>query len=298
MPRVRAAGGVVWRVGKSDGGARRIEVALVHRPRYDDWSLPKGKLEKRESEFDAAVREVGEELGATVAMSRRLRRIAYRYGTGDEAVDKTVAFWLMRYVGGEFVPNDEVDEVAWLPPEDAAARLSHDVEREVLDEFGALPLPESHVVVVRHAKAGKRSEWHGDDAQRPLDATGVAQADRLVAFVSAFAPDRIVSAAPVRCVQTVTPLARRLGLEVVVDPRFSDDDYVTAPAEAEAGLLALAVPGRTAVVASQGTTIPGLVSALHPASAPAATKKGAVWVLGVVDGTVISADYYPDAGRA
>lgn len=287
-PTIRAAGGVVWRVREG-----RLEVALVHRPRYDDWSLPKGKLDGSESELDAAVREVAEELGSQVAVSRRLSRISYRAGDAP----KTVAFWTMRHTGGAFTPSDEVDEVSWLAPEAAGERLSYDVERDVLDEFGAVPPPDSVIVVVRHAKAGKRSEWRGDDAERPLDATGVAQAARLVDFLGHFRPGRVLSASPVRCVQTVTPFAQAAGLNVRIDPVFSDEDYMAAPGAAEAALLALARPGEVSVVSSQGSAIPGLVESLAPWAGDPATKKGAAWVLSAVDGTIVAADYYPHAAR-
>ncbi|SHF61852.1 8-oxo-dGTP diphosphatase [Jatrophihabitans endophyticus] len=292
---VRAAGGVVWRV--RDG---QVELAVVHRPRYDDWSLPKGKLERGESELAAAVREVGEELGSTVAVSRRLTRVEYTYGEVADAAgatSKTVAYWVMRHVDGTFTPSDEVDAVQWLAPKAAAAQLSYEVERRVLDEYDATPLPDSTVVLVRHAKAGKRSEWRGDDAQRPLDATGVEQAGRLVEFLTRFVPDRVLSADPVRCVQTVTPLAEALGVQVAVDPAFSDDDFAAAPIAAEHALLALARPGRVTVVCSQGSAIPGLLAAVAPWLGDVETKKGAAWVLSTVDGVVSAADYYPHASR-
>jgi 8-oxo-dGTP pyrophosphatase MutT (NUDIX family) len=285
---IRAAGGVVWRVDQG-----KVAVALVHRPRYDDWSLPKGKLDDGESELAAAVREVGEELGCRVAVSRRITRITYDVGV----THKRVAYWVMRYLDGEFVPSDEVDAVAWLPPKQASERMSYDVERRVMTDFVAVPIPESVIVLVRHAKAGKRSEWRGNDAKRPLDPTGCAQAERLTEFLPRFAPDRVISASPVRCVQTVEPLADALGLEVVIDPVFSDDEYASSPGATETALLALAKPNRVTVVCSQGLTIPGLIDRVARGIRPSDTRKGAAWVLSLVDGTVVSADYYEDAAR-
>ena len=285
---VRAAGGVVWRVR-----AGRPQVAIVHRPRYDDWSLPKGKLESGESELAAAVREVGEELGSRVAVGRRLSRISYDY----DDVHKTVAFWSMRHVGGAFEANDEVDEVQWVSPKAAAAHLSYDIERGVMDEFTDLPIADSTVVLVRHAKAGKRTEWRGDDHERPLENTGRSQADRLIGFLGHFAPDRMVSAPPVRCVQTVAPAAAATGLEVTIEPVFSDDGYEQNPQAAQNALLALAKPGRVTAICSQGRTIPSLVELLAPSVRRSDTRKGAAWVLSIVDGTVVAADYYPDAAR-
>ena len=285
---VRAAGGVVWRV--HDGA---VQVALVHRPRYDDWSLPKGKVERGESEMAAAVREVAEELGARVSVSRRLPTIRYR--TGGES--KTVAYWTMRYLSGDFEPNDEVDAVSWLAPQDVRDHLTYADEHSVMADFCSTPLPESLVVLVRHAKAGKRSDWDGDDRLRPLDRSGRAQAARVDSFLEHFAPDRIVSARPVRCSQTVTPLAERLGLTIEPDAMFDDDMFEANPEISEASLRALAVPRHVTVVASQGTTIPGLLDRLAPHLRSTDTRKGAVWVLAFADGALLSADYYANAAR-
>lgn len=288
-PTVRAAGGVVWRV--SDG---TVQVALVHRPRYDDWSLPKGKLEARESELDAAVREIGEELGSRVAVSRRLPRVAYRLPDGGR---KTVAYWTMRHLDGTFTASDEVDDVTWLPVPEAGARCTQDTDRAVLDGLVSTPLPDSVVVLVRHARAGKRSEWSGPDHERPLDAIGRRQAQRFTTYLGYFGADRVLTADPLRCVQTVMPFAEDAGLDVAVEPAFGDEAYARDPQAAETALLALAKPRRVSVVCSQGATIPGLVPALVPDVRSADTKKAAAWVLSFVDGTPVAADYYPQAGR-
>ena len=120
---VRAAGGLVLRSG--DGGA--LEVALVHRPKYDDWSLPKGKLETDESWEDAALREVREETGIQAALREELSSVEY---TDPKGRPKTVRYWRMEPIAGEFTPNKEVDELRWLAPPEAADVLSypHDAE--------------------------------------------------------------------------------------------------------------------------------------------------------------------------
>jgi 8-oxo-dGTP pyrophosphatase MutT (NUDIX family)/phosphohistidine phosphatase SixA len=282
-PTVAAAGGVVWR-----GQHRDIEVALVHRPRYDDWTLPKGKLKDGESELAAAVREVGEEMGAEVAVSRRVGRVQYRH----EGTRKTVAYWAMRYLGGDFVPNDEVDGIEWLAAADASRRLTYAVDLPVLADFAALPVPDSVILLVRHAKAGKRSAWRGDDRLRPLDPAGVAQAQDLAELLRRFAPQRVISADVTRCVQTVEPLATSLGLEVHLDPAFGDDSFVQTPTATETALLALAKPGTVTVVCSQGTTIPALIDTLAPGTDSSDTRKGATWALSFVDGDIIAVDYY------
>jgi 8-oxo-dGTP diphosphatase len=285
---IKAAGAVVWR-----DVAGQVQVAVIHRPRYDDWTLPKGKLDPEESELAAAVREIREEIGAEVGVSRRLGWVEYPV----EGVPKSVAFFCMRYATGRFTPGREVDELVWLSVDDARRRMSHGVYRDILDRFVAMPVPHAVVVLLRHAKAGKRSEWQGEDSNRPLDREGQAQAEYLASTLPYFAVDRIVSADRTRCVLSVTPLAQRLGLQVEVLPAFSDESFMADPEGTVRELLELAKPGSTVVISSQGTAVPGLISRLQikPAPSSVATRKGSFWVLCCSDPTrtpEMSADYY------
>jgi 8-oxo-dGTP pyrophosphatase MutT (NUDIX family) len=127
---VLAAGGVVWRRDK-DGN---VEVLLVHRPKYDDWTLPKGKLDDGESAEEAALREVEEETGLQVELGDELPATDYhdRYGR-----PKNVRYWVMDVTEGEFHPNKEVDEVKWLPVDAAKEALTYPRDRQVLDAFAA-----------------------------------------------------------------------------------------------------------------------------------------------------------------
>jgi 8-oxo-dGTP diphosphatase len=125
---VRAAGGVVFREGP-DGNP---EIAVVHRPRYDDWSLPKGKLEPGESELDGAVREVAEETGLVCRPGRFIGRIAY---IDNRHRHKTVAYWEMEPIAGSFERGAEVDELRWLAPGKAVPLLTYDRDRAVLRQF-------------------------------------------------------------------------------------------------------------------------------------------------------------------
>jgi 8-oxo-dGTP pyrophosphatase MutT (NUDIX family) len=287
-PDVRAAGGVVWRLGKG-----KVEVAIIHRPRYDDWSLPKGKLEEGETNLAGAVREVAEELGSHVAVSRRIGEVTYDVPVGR----KLVTYWVMRHLDGTFAPTAEVDAVEWLRPKAARDQLTYDFDRRVMAEFAAVPIPDSVILLVRHAKAGKRNEWRGTDTDRPLEPAGEAQAARLATLLALFCPDRVVSAEPVRCVETVRPLAERLGLATLIEPVFGDESFAASPRASEDAVLALAKPGKVSVVCSQGTTIPGLVDRLGRGVLDSDTRKGAFWALSAVDGTVVSMDYYEDALR-
>ena len=124
---MKAAGGVVWRRGEEG-----VEVAIVHRPRYDDWSLPKGKLDRGESWEDAAAREVEEEIGVRCELGEELSPIGY---TDHKGRAKAVRYWLMEAVGQHtFEPNDEVDEVRWLKIRKALGRVSYPRDRDVLNE--------------------------------------------------------------------------------------------------------------------------------------------------------------------
>jgi 8-oxo-dGTP pyrophosphatase MutT (NUDIX family) len=125
---VKASGGVVWR-----RGGRGIEIALVHRPRYDDWSFPKGKLHAGESWEEAALREVEEEIGLRCRLGHELPATAYRDNKGRA---KLVRYWMMEPLDGEFAPSHEVDEVRWLPPAAAERLLTYDHDRELVREVG------------------------------------------------------------------------------------------------------------------------------------------------------------------
>src|ERR687886_1549296 len=199
---VRAAGGDLWRLAEGAG----IETALVHRPKYDDWSLPKGKPEEGEHLLETAVREVAEETGLDVVVGRRSVRTEYEVAEGPKRVD----YWLMRVVGGAFEPNAEVDELRWLPVEEACALVSHEHDRAVLADLARTDVPRTpSLLLVRHASAGDRSDFDGPDELRPLDRRGLAQARRLAEVIPLFRPGALATAEPVRCRETLAPLAEQ-----------------------------------------------------------------------------------------
>jgi 8-oxo-(d)GTP phosphatase len=302
-PVVAAAGGVVWRPA-ADGG---IETVVVHRPRYDDWSLPKGKLDAGENALTAAVREVLEETGLHVVVGRRSLRTRYEVAAGPKQVD----YWLMRAVGTEepFEPNDEVDELRWLPVAEAAALMTHEHDRRVVTDLVRDDVPRTpSLLLVRHAKAGSRSDWDGPDDERPLDGKGWRQARQLADVLPVFGPCELLSAERVRCRQTLEPLSERTGLPVRPLPELGEEEFAADP---QAGLAVVErllgrardggeQPGVT-VVCSQGGAIPsvlmslgvrweGVAGRLYP---PAA--KGSVWALGGRPGA-LAADYYREMG--
>ncbi|WP_369139751.1 NUDIX hydrolase [Modestobacter versicolor] len=294
---IPAAGGALWRTG-ADG---ELETALVHRPKYDDWSLPKGKLDAGEHPLVAAVREVDEETGLRVAVGRRSVQTRYDHRSGPKRVD----YWVMEVVGGTFAANDEVDELRWLPVPQAARLVSHDHDRAVIEDLARTDVPRMpRVLLVRHASAGNRGDYAGPDAERPLDRRGRAQAAVLAGVLPVFAPARLLTAPPVRCRQTLAPLADALGLPVGEVPELGEAGFDADPqagVETVRRLLAGdAGPGLT-VVCSQGGAIPsvllalgvrwhGTAGALWPPSA-----KGSVWAVGGTPGA-LTADYYRDFG--
>ena len=276
---VRAAGGVLWRPSP-DG----IEICVVHRPYRADWSLPKGKLDGDEHPVVAAVREVLEETGVHGEPQLRLPEVAY---TMPDGAPKTVEFWLMRAADGPAAdPMDptEVDTVSWLSPADAVARLSYPDDRRLVEHVATLPPVTALTALVRHAHAGKRGEFPGNDALRPLDPKGDAEAERLGAVVSLIAPRRLFAATPLRCKQTLEPLATRLALPIVADGAFAEPaDAAGVPAKAKlaAARLTELRDGPRAAVCSQGKVIPGMLAALTGAADPAPykTPKGTGWIL-------------------
>ncbi|MEU2349267.1 NUDIX domain-containing protein [Modestobacter sp. NPDC049651] len=292
---VPAAGGALWRTGP-DG---ELMTALVHRPRYDDWSLPKGKLDDGEHPLSAAVREVDEETGLQVVVGRRSVQTRYPTRQGPKRVD----YWVMQAVGGSFTPNDEVDELRWLPLEAASALVTHEHDRAVIGDLGRTDVPRMpRLLLVRHASAGSRSDWDGSDDERPLDSQGRREALRLRAVLPLFAPSRLLAAPPVRCRETLEPLAAATGLPLGAAPELGEDAYGDDPQAGLALVDRLLADGRDAgptVVCSQGGAIPsvlmslgvrwaGTAGALWPPSA-----KGSVWALAGRPGALV-ADYYRD----
>ena len=196
-PDVLAAGVVVWR--------HKQEVLLVHRPTYDDWSFPKGKLDPGERLPAAAVREVAEETGLHVRLGPPLR--PQRYANGNRM--KSVSYWVGWTVGhddvGGYLVNDEIDEVAWVPWEEALERLTYPHDRDTLHESRPLRRKTRALIVLRHAVARSRKQWRQDDRQRPLLQSGHRQALDLVPLLAAYDATRVATSSSTRCVQTVVP---------------------------------------------------------------------------------------------
>lgn len=277
---VFAAGAVLWRAGP-DG---HTEIALVHRPRYNDWSLPKGKLDPGETPAHAAAREIVEETGFCCELSRFLTQVTYPVPAPDGGrTGKLVHYFAAQACDGSFSPNEEVDELRWMRIEHARRQLTYVHDERVLDAFDRLPAEVATVLLVRHAKAGKRSEWAADDTLRPLSESGRRQRDALRTLLPLFGPERAYTAPRLRCRQTIAPVAEGAGIGVSSEPRLSEEGYWQDPQAGVQRLLRIAAEPGVALVCSQGAVIPDLVARLATAASmdlgAVRSKKGSVWTL-------------------
>ncbi len=212
---VLAAGAVV---------IRKDAVLLVHRPRYGDWSFPKGKLDRGEFAPVAGVREVLEETGVRIRLGTPLR--PQRYPNGGRM--KTVSYWHGRVVGDPsvdgYVVNDEIDQVEWVPVRKAKRRLSYTFDQATLEEALETEWRTRALVVVRHAHARARKSWRKDDRLRPLLAEGKRDAAKLVPLLGAYGPTRLVTSSSVRCSQTLAPYAEASGWPLQETDGLSQED--------------------------------------------------------------------------
>jgi 8-oxo-dGTP diphosphatase len=282
---IRASGGIVVR--RSAGGP---EVLVVHRPRYDDWSLPKGKDHPGEAPEQAAVREVEEETRVRAVIVAPLPEVAYPTSAGP----KVVRYFVMRAeTTGEFAPNDEVDEIRWVSPEEAARLLSYDHDRNLVAATDLVRAARSGLFyLIRHAAAGSRIEWSGDDHLRPLSRRGERQAAAIAEQMRNAGVERILSSPYLRCRQTVEPLAGILGLDIQEHPSLAE-----AADERHTIDLLETMGGWTVAVSSHGDVIPAMLDRLVRRGltlvSPFDCKKGSTWVLQMEAGVFTTAEYLP-----
>jgi 8-oxo-dGTP diphosphatase len=229
QPDVLAAGCLCWR--RAGNG---LEVLVIHRPRYDDWSFPKGKQDDGETLPETAYREVREEIGLLPRLGVPLPTIRYEVEVGLKAVH----YWAAEFGPGARPEPDgrEVDELRWVGPDEACRMLSNAADREPLARLvelhGRGDLATRPAIVVRHAKAKPRSSWSRAEGDRPLAATGRRQALAVTRLLQVWSPERILTSPWLRCLSTVVPYARKAGVKVRERPQLTEASHKRHPKRA------------------------------------------------------------------
>jgi 8-oxo-(d)GTP phosphatase len=282
---------VLWRQDTADSANPELEIAVIHRPRYDDWSLPKGKVDPGETAPVAAAREVFEETGHHCVLGRRLVNVSYPI---DQGVKK-VYYWAAHATGGEFTAGSEVDGLIWLSAAEAMKKLDYAQDRKVLRRFAKHPANTHTVLVVRHGTAGRKSRFSGDDTKRPLDKRGRAQAEALVAQLMVFGATDVYAADRLRCHQTVEPLAEELGVTIRNEPTLTEESYAKNPKRGRRRVMDIAAVDGTPVICTQGKVIPDLIAwwcerdGVRPDKSR--NHKGSTWVLSLAAGRLVAANH-------
>ena len=254
-PMIQAAGAVLWR--KSNDV--ELQIAIVHRPKYDDWSLPKGKVEPGESHISAGYREIQEETGYESIFGPEIGTVVYIL----EGEPKEVRYWSARATEMTGNPDPaEVDQVEWLAPKKAKEKLTNKDDRSIVDyflEFGADTFP---IILLRHAKALKRTDWDGDDGDRPLEHRGQMQAKRLLPIYMPYNVSEIHTSDALRCIETVDFIARSLQKTPIFSSDLSEYGFAKdreAPLDYVQDLMDRGVP---VIVCSHNPIIPKVVKKL------------------------------------
>ncbi len=251
---VRAAGVVLLRHRESSP-----EVLIVHRPHRSDWSLPKGKVDPGEHLLETAVRECAEETGLTVALRAPLSRQSY-VAMGRP---KTVDYWMADIREDEgFAPDEEIDEIRWVPVDRAAGILTYAHDRELVTE--ALALPEtSPLVILRHAKAMKRSDYSGKiDAQRPLSGKGRTQSKALVPLLDAYGISAVHTSDSMRCTETVKRFAKSLEGKVELESSLSEEAHQENPKRSAKAIRRILESPEPTVICSHRPVMPTIMATL------------------------------------
>ena len=258
---VYAAGAVVWRL--IDG---KLRILLIHRTKYRDVTLPKGKVDPGEMLAETAVREVHEETGIRVFLGVPVGVSRYHLPSSKQ---KVVHYWAAEATSdairaSTFVPNREIAALEWVSVKKARARLSYPVDVEILDFFAQLVddgvLRTFPIIALRHAKALSRGDWDGSDAERPLTDRGLQQAKSIVGPLRAFGVRKIITSDAVRCMQTVTPLAKALDRKTVSTPKISQDAWEDGEDDLRSVVGRRVRSGKPAVLCSHGPVLPGILT--------------------------------------
>ncbi|HJS71422.1 MAG TPA: NUDIX hydrolase [Acidimicrobiia bacterium] len=284
---IQAAGGLVFRF--SDKG--KVKVLAVHRPRYDDWGLPKGKSDKGETPEETALREVFEETGYHCRIVAPLGVTRYRIDRGV----KEVQWFAMRPLPDSpgFKKSKEIDEIRWLGRKKAMKLCDYDNDRNLIAESGLKRLSKTGTLfLVRHATARDRARWKGNDAIRPLTKKGRLQSEALAQYLQGRGIERIYTSPHTRCVQSVEPLAEAIGAKVVEHDALAEGPDVDAAYE-----LCDELVGYNAVLCSHGDVIPAVVNRMMWAGLILESRfycsKASIWEIGLESGRFTVGHYVP-----
>jgi 8-oxo-dGTP diphosphatase len=284
---IRAAGGLLLR--KTTTG--KVRVLIVHRPAYDDWALPKGKLDAGETPQAAGLREVLEETGYRCRIVSQLG--STRHDTTDGA--KEVEWFAMRPLPQSpgFVPTDEIDEIRWLSPKKARRAIDYDNERNLIAETDLDALTRTGTIrLLRHTEAGKRARWIEDDTYRPLTRKGVSQAIAISSSLAQAGIDRVLSSPFTRCSQTAAVVGDAHGVPIEIDSRLVEG----ADMDATMALID-SLHGDNAVVCTHGDVIPLILERMRQEGlglpSPIHCSKGSIWEVDVDGGKYTEGRYVP-----
>jgi len=260
---VTAAGAIPWRLNK---GA--LEVLLIHRPKYDDWSWPKGKIDPGETIPECAVREVFEEIGVRATLGIPLPPIHYHVTAGLKVVHYWAVHLNSALLNGNGIKPDgkEVDAVMWAGPERAAQYLSNPSDVAPLKELAKAhangELETWPLILVRHAKAKPRSSWTKAEGSRPLAATGQRQALAVQRLLEAWKPLRIVSSPWTRCVATIAPYAKAAGAKVKLVDALTEHAHERKPKKTADIVSALFDKQQAVAVCTHRPALPTILKTL------------------------------------
>lgn len=284
---VRAAGGLILR--KTPKG--NLKILIAHRASYDDWSLPKGKADEGETPEETAVREVLEETGYHCRIVAPLGTTRHRMNRGV----KEVAWYVMRPLPDSpgFKKNKEIDAIRWVSRKTANKTLDYGNDRRLVNESDLKKLAQTGTLyLVRHAAAGDRAKWTGDDLERPLTKKGRRQADAITKSLKKAGIERIVSSPSLRCIQTVKPLAKAIGAKVEISEALAEGPDIDAAYDLVDSLV-----GNNAVLSSHGDVIPATIHRLMWAGLTLESRfycsKGSIWKIEVDKARFTTGHYLP-----
>lgn len=258
---VYAAGGVVWRVVDD-----KLRVLLIHRTKYRDVTLPKGKVDPGEMLAETAAREIHEETGIRVSLGVPVGVSRYRLPSKRT---KIVHYWAAEATdaairASSFVPNREIAALEWVTPKKAIARLSYPVDVEIVENFVRLVeegvLRTFPIIVLRHAKAVDREDWNGTDAERPLSPRGKKQAKSIVGPLASFGARKLISSPATRCVKTVVPLSSATGRKIETTELIGQDAWEEGTSDPRRIVGERVRARKPAVLCSHGPVLPDILN--------------------------------------